>query len=571
MKKIAYFQIGSRLESAGIVEPEVIRNALTTSRTMGRPMISLLMRNVQRYNDEEMETNVKRVISEILEIPFFTNPGDCTVDQSLTKLIGLNKIEKQMAFVVMSNGRRYLHTLDPMDAEIVAPAMNALKGYDVSDCCMASPACISSLMTREIMPMLIADKAKEMDSATDAEVQEHEEAEVTDIGKMFNNIISAGISSRASDIHLSPEKRIAKIRMRVDGVMREYMDVPLSVLEKLNNYIVSQAKIPEPDKAKEPRDGAMEFRFSDEKDIFLRISILTETDGRDDISIRVLNNKEMTLDQLGMSQEHQNIISGLFQMTKGIVLFVGPTGSGKSTSMYAGLRATDYVHRRVMTCEDPVEQTMEGILQVSINDDAGLSYNEAIKSFLRHDPDIIGIGEIRDNAVGMNAMRASETGHLVISTLHCNDAPSAVSRLRGIDIPAQSIASSLSAVIAQRLVRRVCPNCREKYMLPKEHHWRELFDLGDEDIELVRGKGCPQCDGVGYKGRAVLTEIMLCNREIRAAIEENAPSIEIERLAEASGYVRLVNDGIQKALDGVTTFDEIESIRRDIVQKEGYM
>lgn len=565
MKKIAYFQIGSRLESAGIVEPEVIRNALTTSRTMGRPMISLLMRNVQRYNDEEMETNVKRVISEILEIPFFTNPGDCTVDQSLTKLIGLNKIEKQMAFVVMSNGRRYLHTLDPMDAEIVAPAMNALKGYDVSDCCMASPACISSLMTREIMPMLIADKAKEMDSATDAEVQEHEEAEVTDIGKMFNNIISAGISSRASDIHLSPEKRIAKIRMRVDGVMREYMDIPLSVLEKLNNYIVSQAKIPEPDKAKEPRDGAMEFRFSDEKDIFLRISILTETDGRDDISIRVLNNKEMTLDQLGMSQEHQNIISGLFQMTKGIVLFVGPTGSGKSTSMYAGLRATDYVHRRVMTCEDPVEQTMEGILQVSINDDAGLSYNEAIKSFLRHDPDIIGIGEIRDNAVGMNAMRASETGHLVISTLHCNDAPSAVSRLRGIDIPAQSIASSLSAVIAQRLVRRVCPNCREKYMLPKEHHWRELFDLGDEDIELVRGKGCPQCDGVGYKGRAVLTEIMLCNREIRAAIEENAPSIEIERLAEASGYVRLVNDGIQKALDGVTTFDEIESIRRDIV------
>ena len=565
MKKIAYFQIGSRLESAGIVEPEVIRNALTTSRTMGRPMISLLMRNVQRYNDEEMETNVKRVISEILEIPFFTNPGDCTVDQSLTKLIGLNKIEKQMAFVVMSNGRRYLHTLDPMDAEIVAPAMNALKGYDVSDCCMASPACISSLMTREIMPMLIADKAKEMDSATDAEVQEHEEAEVTDIGKMFNNIISAGISSRASDIHLSPEKRIAKIRMRVDGVMREYMDIPLSVLEKLNNYIVSQAKIPEPDKAKEPRDGAMEFRFSDEKDIFLRISILTETDGRDDISIRVLNNKEMTLDQLGMSQEHQNIISGLFQMTKGIVLFVGPTGSGKSTSMYAGLRATDYVHRRVMTCEDPVEQTMEGILQVSINDDAGLSYNEAIKSFLRHDPDIIGIGEIRDNAVGMNAMRASETGHLVISTLHCNDAPSAVSRLRGIDIPAQSIASSLSAVIAQRLVRRVCPNCREKYMLPKDHPWRELFDLGDGDIELVRGKGCPQCDGVGYKGRAVLAEIMVCNREIRAAIEENAPSIEIERLAEASGYVRLVNDGIQKALDGVTTFDEIESIRRDIV------
>lgn len=565
MKKIAYFQIGSRLESAGIVEPEVIRNALTTSRTMGRPMISLLMRNVQRYNDEEMETNVKRAIAEILEIPFFTNPGDCTVDQSLTKLVGLNKIEKQMAFVVLSNGRRYLHTLDPMDAEIVAPAMNALKGYDVSDCCMASPACISSLMTREIMPMLIADKAKEMDSATDAEVQEHEEAEVTDIGKMFNNIISAGISSRASDIHLSPEKRIAKIRMRVDGVMREYMDIPLSVLEKLNNYIVSQAKIPEPDKAKEPRDGAMEFRFSDEKDIFLRISILTETDGRDDISIRVLNNKEMTLDQLGMSQEHQNIIAGLFQMTKGIVLFVGPTGSGKSTSMYAGLRATDYVHRRVMTCEDPVEQTMEGILQVSINDDAGLSYNEAIKSFLRHDPDIIGIGEIRDNAVGMNAMRASETGHLVISTLHCNDAPSAVSRLRGIDIPAQSIASSLSAVIAQRLVRRVCPNCREKYMLPKEHHWRELFDLGDGDIELVRGKGCPQCDGVGYKGRAVLTEIMLCNREIRAAIEENAPSIEIERLAEASGYVRLVNDGIQKALDGVTTFDEIESIRRDIV------
>ena len=135
MKKITYSQIASRLESAGIVEPEVIRNALTTFRTMGRPMISLLMRNVQRYNDKEMETDAKRAIAEILEIPFFTNPGDCTVDQSLTKLVGLNKIEKQMAFVVISNGRRYLHTLDPMDAEIVASAMSALKGYDVSDCC----------------------------------------------------------------------------------------------------------------------------------------------------------------------------------------------------------------------------------------------------------------------------------------------------------------------------------------------------------------------------------------------------------------------------------------------------
>ena len=157
MKKIAYSQIASRLESAGIVEPEVIRNALTTSRTMGRPMISLLMRNVQRYNDEEMETNVKRAIAEILEIPFFTNPGDCTVDQSLTKLVGLNMIEKQMAFVVISNGRRYLHTLDPMDAEIVTPAMNALKGYDVSDCCRTiklagAPGCLprrSSLLKKE--------------------------------------------------------------------------------------------------------------------------------------------------------------------------------------------------------------------------------------------------------------------------------------------------------------------------------------------------------------------------------------------------------------------------------------
>ena len=218
-----------------------------------------------------------------------------------------------------------------------------------------------------------------------------------------------------------------------------------------------------------------------------------------------------------------------------------------------------------MTCEDPVEQTMENILQISVNEDAGMTYAEAIKSFLRHDPDIIVIGEIRDFEVGINAMRASETGHLVISTLHCNNAPAAIPRLTGLEIPAQSVATSLSAVIAQRLARRVCPNCKKMYPLPMDHPWRSKYRLGDGEIMLAKGEGCAQCEGSGYKGRIVLAEIMVCTREIRAAIERNAPSIEIEKLAAENGYRPLIEDGIEKARAGLTTFDEIDILANDIV------
>lgn len=563
MKKPNYETIKAAILSADILPQERVQRAVNSSRTMGRPLIPILIEETK--GREETLDALRGVLSPLLEIPFFEDATALKVNMDLTRKAGLDGIEKTKTFFVEFNGTPYLHMLDPMSAEKSDEALTIAKNKSIEHCFLSTVA-INTLMTRDISPILIAERAKTMVvDVGSVEEDAGEDENVTDVAKMFNDIISAGINSRASDVHLSPEKKKAMIRFRVDGILRDYMEIPLPALEKLYNYVVSQAKIPEPDKPKEPRDGSLEFQYSPTQRIPLRISTIEETEGRSDLCIRILSGQEMSLEALGMNREHQQIINRLFRMTKGVCLFVGPTGSGKSTSMYAGIRTTDYVHRRVMTCEDPVEQTMENILQVSVNEDAGMTYAEAIKSFLRHDPDIIVIGEIRDFEVGINAMRASETGHLVISTLHCNNAPAAIPRLTGLEIPAQSVATSLSAVIAQRLARRVCPNCKKMYPLPTDHPWRSKYRLGDGEIMLAKGEGCAQCEGSGYKGRIVLAEIMVCTREIRAAIERHAPSIEIEKLAAENGYRPLIEDGIEKARAGLTTFDEIDILANDIV------
>lgn len=566
MKKTTYATLAQRLNAKQIIDLEKINGALNISRRIGRPFVSVLFSEMQRHSSESELTLVKQAIAEALEIPFFDDADDCIINTDMTRRIGFDDIERKKAFVVIHDGESFLHVYDPMDYETNQKILAAI-GTSSLEYCMMSPLAVSTIYTRDVAPLLISDRAKTMDVSAEQPVESDGEEEVTDVAKMFNDIVNAGISLRASDIHLCPEKGNAVIRVRVDGVLRDYMPIPLSALSKLTNFVVSQAKIPEPEQAKTPRDGSMEFKASPSLTIPLRVSLIEDTDGREDICVRILNSQKMTLSELGMYDEDIEKVRRLFRMTKGIVLFVGPTGSGKSTSMYAGLRETDYKHRRVMTVEDPVEQHMDGILQVSVNDDAGLTFESAITAFLRHDPDIICVGEIRRRDVGASAMRAAETGHLVISTLHSNDAPSAITRLTGVDIAIshQDVASSLSAVVAQRLARRVCPNCKEEYDLPTGHHWRTEFELGDGEIRLARGKGCPLCNGIGYKGRIVLTELLICNRQIRSAIERSAPSEEIEKLAAESGYKPLIYDGIRKALDGLTTFDELEPIRNDII------
>lgn len=561
MKKVPYKLIANAAEEAGVFDHDEAQKHQASALKARTSLITVLLDHAP---EEDRRNALKKAFAKTLEIPFLTDANRTRVNIELTRKAGIEGVEKTKTFFVDFDGRSYLHLRDPMNTSKAENAIAVAKGKDI-EFCFLSTTVLNTLMTRDVAPVMIAERAKSMAVEVDTEEEKDEEENITDIAKMFNDIVAAGINSRASDIHLCPEKDESVIRFRVDGILKDYMSIPKPALEKLYNYIVSQAKISEPEKPKEPRDGSLEFQYSPTQTIPLRVSMIEETDGYSDLCIRILNSQEMSLDSLGMSKEHQEIINRLFKMTKGIVLFVGPTGSGKSTSMYAGIRATDYRHRRVMTCEDPVEQTMENILQVSINDDAGMSYSDAIKSFLRHDPDIIVIGEVRDYDVGINAMRASETGHLVISTLHCNNAPAAIPRLIGLEIPAQSVATSLSAVVAQRLVRRVCPYCKELYKLPSEHPWRKRYRLGDGEVTLAKGKGCSECENSGYRGRIVLAEVMVCNREIRAAIERKAPSIEIENLASASGYRPLIEDGIAKARSGVTTFDEIDVLYNDIV------
>ncbi|CUU38183.1 MAG: Flp pilus assembly complex ATPase component TadA [Armatimonadetes bacterium] len=387
------------------------------------------------------------------------------------------------------------------------------------------------------------------------------EAEEGPIVRVANTIIQQAIAERASDIHVEPQARNVRIRYRIDGVLHEALTLPKYVQAPLiSRYkIMAEMNIAE---KRLPQDGRIPIRYQG-KEYDLRVSSIPTPHG-EKIVMRILDKTSVLigLNKLGFTPETQARLEELVMQPQGMVLSTGPTGSGKTTTQYSILHKLNSVEKNILTIEDPIEYQLPGIAQVQVNRKAGLTFATALRAFLRQDPDIIMVGEMRDLETAEIAIEAALTGHLVLSTLHTNDAPSAVIRMVDMGVEPYLIAATVTGVLAQRLARRVCQHCKEPREIPASDLRAFGFQVEDPDqiVTIWEGVGCDHCRGRGYAGRVGIYELMVVNAEIAEMIVRRAPLSDIKEAAKANGMKELREDGLIKVLEGITTPDEVRRV-----------
>jgi len=375
--------------------------------------------------------------------------------------------------------------------------------------------------------------------------------------RLLNLILLQAIKDRASDIHLEPFEDRFRVRYRVDGVLYEMTPPPLHLAPALISRVkvMSSLNIAE---RRIPLDGRIELNIAG-RPIDLRVSTLPTAFG-ESVVMRVLDraNVNLDLEQIGLRPNEIETVKRLIDLPHGIILVTGPTGSGKTTTLYSALNYANSVEIKILTAEDPVEYDLEGIVQVAVNEEIGVTFAKLLRSYLRQDPDKMLVGEIRDLETAEIAIQASLTGHVVFSTLHTNDAPSAITRMIDLGVEPFLLGATLEAIIAQRLVRRICTGCRTEYE-PSEEELLEL-ELRPEDVEgrtFYYGRGCDKCNGIGYKGRTAIFEIMLMTEELRQLIMENPPVDTLRAVARKGGMRMLRDSGLLAIYDGITTIEEV--------------
>jgi type II secretory ATPase GspE/PulE/Tfp pilus assembly ATPase PilB-like protein/ActR/RegA family two-component response regulator len=430
---------------------------------------------------------------------------------------------------------------------------------------LASPSAIRAKIDELYRPENVINKLLEgMEEAevTTLEDQELAEAELTasaeqasqrPVVRLVDLILSEGILSRASDIHIEPEEGGVAVRYRIDGVLRQVMKVPraagLPLISRLK--IISTLDIAD---RLRPQDGRARVAVNGTP-VDLRVSTLPASLG-EKVVIRILDSRRtvLSLDSLGLNEQESGEVRALLENRDGIILVTGPTGSGKTTTLYSALRLIQSEGVNIVTVEDPVEYRMAGIVQVQVHEKAGLTFASALRSILRQDPDVVLVGEIRDRETAQIAVQASLTGHLVLSTLHTNDAPNAVTRLVDIGVESFKIATAVRGVVAQRLMRRLCPSCKEVWVEsipPKMHRWIP------RETPLYRAVGCGECAMTGYRGRFSIVEVLRVSAEVERRIGQNATADKIAEAARAAGMHTLWESGLEHVLRGDSTVEEL--------------
>jgi len=402
-----------------------------------------------------------------------------------------------------------------------------------------------------------------IDEDADDDINLEDAAEDASIITFVNQVMSDAIALRATDIHVEPFEDELRIRYRIDGVLQ---DVPVPAqIKRYQPAIVSRIKIlSHLDIAEKrlPQDGRIKVRL-EKNDVDVRVSLIPMLHGEAVVMRLLQQNTALSgLTPLKMGDREQRVFRGLLDMPHGIVLVTGPTGSGKTTTLYAALSEINDSIRKIITIEDPVEYNMKGVNQIQVSEKAGLTFARGLRSVLRHDPDVILVGEIRDTETAQIAVQASLTGHLVFSTLHTNDAPGALNRLVDMRVEPYLVASALEAVLAQRLVRVLCPECKEEDHSTHAQAFRSELEL-PADQPLYKAVGCEACRGTGYNGRRGLFELMRLNEPLRALVLSSHTSGEIRDLARQHGLRTLSEDGWRVVAEGATTVDEVLRVTKD--------
>ena len=394
--------------------------------------------------------------------------------------------------------------------------------------------------------------------SAEALAKQGEEAPVI---KLVNVILMSSIQKGASDIHIEPYEKELRVRFRIDGLLYNIMAPPMKYRDAITSRIKIMSKLDIAEK-RLPQDGRIKIRFQDDgqlRDIDFRVSCLPTLFG-EKIVMRLLDKNKLMLDmtKLGFERESLTKFETAIGKPWGMVLVTGPTGSGKTNTLYSAISKVNTMETNIMTAEDPVEFNLVGVNQVQVRESIGLNFAAALRSFLRQDPNTILVGEIRDFETAEIAVKAALTGHLVLSTLHTNDAPSTVNRLMNMGIEPFLVASSLQLICAQRLVRRICSNCKEPHPTPPQALIQAGFSPEDaKSVVPNRGKGCEKCNRTGYKGRVGLYEVMEVTEELRELILVGASALELRRKAVDEGMITLRNSGLRKVKDGLTTIDEV--------------
>jgi type IV pilus assembly protein PilB len=378
---------------------------------------------------------------------------------------------------------------------------------------------------------------------------------------MINMILQQAIKMGASDIHMEPFEKTARIRYRIDGVLQVQKSPPKSVYPALVSRIKVMANLDIAEK-RLPQDGRVKMRLSKKKVVDLRISILPTNFG-EKVVIRILDSSALCLDLslLGFESRDMSKYKKAIHSPNGIILITGPTGSGKTTTLYSTLTTLNHPDVNISTIEDPVEYVLNGIIQIQARADIGLTFAAGLRTLLRQDPDVIMVGEIRDKETAEIAINAALTGHLVLATLHTNDAPTVVTRLDNMGIEPFHISGTIRICVAQRLIRKICEDCRESYTVEAETMYSyglKPSDIEDaEELTLYKGSGCSTCSNTGYKGRIGIYEIMEMTNDLKNAINRKAPTTELKKISMRKGMKTLRQAAVKKVLDGVTTIDEM--------------
>ncbi len=394
-----------------------------------------------------------------------------------------------------------------------------------------------------------------MEEKEDAEVVKEVEAPIV---KLVNGIFVNAIKSGASDIHVEPYEQSLRVRYRVDGVMYTVMNLPTKIRAALTSRIKIMSKLDIAER-RLPQDGRIKLKLGKKRDIDFRVSVLPCLFGEKTV-LRLLDkgNLQVDLTKLGFEQAAMDDFMEALSKPYGMILVTGPTGSGKTTTLYSALNHLNKPDTNIMTAEDPVEFNFMGINQVQVREEIGLTFASALRSFLRQDPDIIMVGEIRDFETAEIGVKAALTGHLVLSTLHTNDAPGTISRLLNMGIEPFLVSSAVILILAQRLARRICAQCKMEDPIPPQALVKIGFSEEEaRSVKVFRGKGCPACNNTGYKGRVALYEVMLIKDEIKELVLEGASTTEIKKAAIRLGLKTLRMSGKTKIVEGVTTIDEV--------------
>jgi type IV pilus assembly protein PilB len=554
-------RIGELLIREGLVSREQFERAMIEARASGsRVGYTLVKLGMLGEHDLAL------ALSRQLGIPA-VDLERVRLDPKLLRLIPADIALKHIVVPVRRVGRTLTVAMaDPADLSLIDD-LKFVTRFEI-EAVIAGESTLRRVVEREyeVADEGVADLLKQFDQNSDIELIEQEDEDISigalqaqvdeaPVVKLINGILNDAVSRGASDIHFECFEKEVRVRYRVDGVLQEIMRPP----QKMKAALISRFKILADLNIAErrlPQDGRIKLRIG-KRVIDFRVSTLPTLFG-EKIVLRILDKDNLTLDleSFGMEPKALSDFMGAILNPYGMVLVTGPTGSGKTTTLYSALSRLNTPDLNIMTAEDPVEYNLPGINQVHVRTDIGMTFSAALRAFLRQDPNIIMVGEIRDIDTGSIAIKAALTGHLVLSTLHTNDAPSTITRMVDMGIEPFNVASAVNMITAQRLVRRICVKCRETVEYPPEY----LAAAGltpDHDIPFHRGRGCEECNGSGYRGRQGLYEVMPVSPTLRRMILAGASTPELREQAIAEGMLTLRMDGIAKIRKGLTTLEEV--------------